>query len=199
MGPLLKQLVLETLTMPKTAAKRLYNISLSSSEMFQLAVIVSIFLVISFDAVLVSYNYIGLLDGLELGETNPFFSTALRVAQVYFWAFCVERIGRLWGGTGTFDKAVLASILLTFVTSLWLIAIAIMVHVSSPLAAFLVLAFSYWTLWALATFVAVLHEFESIMGTLVGVIIFSLLIMFFLLIVVSVVQNVSGVVPTGSV
>ena len=196
MGPLLKQLVLESLTMPKTAARRLLNISLSSSEMFQLAVIVAIFLVLSLHAVLWSYKTLELLDGLEVGDANPIVSVVLQVAQIYFWAICVDRIGRAFGGTGTLDGAILASIFLTFVNAIWLVAIAIMVHISSPLAAFLVLAFCYWTFWALASFVAVLHGFKSVLSTLVGVIVFGLLIMFILLIVFSIVLNATGAVPT---
>ncbi len=199
MGPLLRQLVLEALTQPKIAARRLMGISLPSDILFQMALLTAILFTLIWAPNLTVLNTFSVeTGGAEIPRLAPILAAALKLAEIYFGAFCIQKFGEMFGGKGTFQQALKVAIFLTFVSTLWLILVWLSAVLMPVAMILVVLAFVYWTFWALASFVAVLHGFESVANTLVGVILFGMLASLILLMVSEIILNATGLTPMGA-
>lgn len=199
MGQLLRQLVLEALTQPKVAAKRLVGINLPKDVIFQLAVIVAILQTITGSLWLDTFT--GALPEAErpmVVPLPPILDALIKLGLLYFYALVVEKIGQMFEGTGNFPQAQLIVIFFFFLVSLWFLAMALAMTLVPMLGVLVTLAFVYWTFWALASFVAVLHGFSSVLNTLAGVIVFGMLVLLILLIVSGIILNATGLMPTGA-
>lgn len=199
MGPLLRQLVLESLTQPKIAARRLLGVNLPKSERFQIAILVAILHTIA------SILLLNALEALreasvrpEVVSIPPILDAVFQFGLLYFFAFAIEKIGQMFDGKGNYDQSLLIVLLFTFVTSLWFLVMAAAFTLVPVLAVMLALAYVYWTFWALASFVVVLHGFQSVLNTLMGVIVFGMLVSLILLIVSGIILNTTGLGPTGT-
>jgi Yip1 domain len=202
MGALLRRLILESLTQPKIAAHRLLGLSFPRDVMFQMAMVAAIISTIAQTFLL--YAYAGLAEqapevaDIDTERLRPLLSAIMQLAQIYFIAFCIEKFGKMFGGQGTFESAVLMTTFLSFMSAGWFVVLLLSIHISPTMALVVLLAMIYWSFWATANFVAVLHGFQSVLNTLVGVIVFGLFIALIVLIVSGIILSAAGITPTGT-
>ncbi|MEO1551447.1 MAG: Yip1 family protein [Pseudomonadota bacterium] len=157
----LRQLVSEALTVPQAAAKRLNGLDIGRAHLFEAALFVSV------TGAIVQSVYMGVLSSSSTQDQaaalmlTPFASVSLLMGQILIVAALVHWVGRMFGGTGTFDGALKLSVFLSFVSVFWSLSFALALMLVPPMFMFLVAMGVVWTLWAHGHFIAQLHGFSS--------------------------------------
>lgn len=112
----------------------------------------------------------------------PFRSSPVLFALVMWgllvlMVFCTHYIGRMFGGTGTFDDSLTVVIWLQTILLVIQAAQIIIALVSPTIAGFVGLVFGLLSIWILVNFVAVVHGFKNLalvffglVGSMVGVV-----------------------------
>ncbi len=188
----LKRLGITTITAPRAAARELLE-----SRLTMEARLVAAALIVVLSAI-VSQLIFGISTDIEIDGENlrgwvywvrtPFGATALEAGMLAFLVLVTVLVGRLFGGKGSFDGAIL---LVTWLQALALVfqaAFWVMDLVSRNLGAagantgsirftvtFLVLAYMFWVY---VNFVTELHGFNSAVKVLAGTVLTVLAIAF---------------------
>lgn len=100
---------------------------------------------------------------------NPLIAAGIQFFGIMVVAFLTDRVGRFFGGTGTYIDALKVSVWFSF---LWLFGVALVLLVmllAPPLAPLVQLAMVIWMLIIFTSFVQGLHGFEKFFVTLAGV------------------------------
>lgn len=160
MNGTLGRLVAEALSSPRTAARQLLGLGISRAFVLQAAIVVAI------GAAVVQFFLTALVAGMAQEGTapsqmQPLAAALLQFGQILITAALVFGIGRMFGGTGDLDGALVITVFLGFMNLIWMTVMIISGALLAPLMGFAALAAAIWGLWALGSFVAELHGFSS--------------------------------------
>lgn len=171
-------LIRETLTRPRAAARRVLDLGLPAEVLVMaLIAVTSAGMVLAYAAARLT----GGVDAMTMAVLEaPLMGAALQVLVMGVIVLGTSRIGRIFGGRGE-DRDALA--LVVWLNVMMLIAqlaqIAALV-ILPPLAFLLAIATMIWLLWAFSSFVAEMHGFASL-GAVLGGVVISMLVFFFAL------------------
>ena len=113
--------------------------------------------------------FVGGSDVAAAGNA-PFLSAAMQLVVILVTAFAVYRVGTLFGGTGDLNGALKVSVwygVVSIIPSIAFLLFQASGSAFAPIVQFIVLI---WMLYTLSSFVQVLHGFESLFMTALGVI-----------------------------
>ena len=175
---------IESILDPGVIHKELKAIVLSTSELVQALLFISI------SSVLVTYLTFWLpsfLFGETLNEPSliesivrnyPFRVVIWQCGMLLMAAFIITYGGQFFSGEGTFNNALAGVLWINFIL-VGVNIFQILLIISIPiLADFVALLASLWSIWALVVFSKELHGFNSLVVTgMVGLILFSLTIL----------------------
>lgn len=171
------QLVKESLTLPRNAARRLLGVPLdlrSGGALMLLAVIAGTLVAEAMRWVLPG-TVGGFQDALL---AQPVVAVGLQFGLLVLMSLAAAVIGRALGGTGTLPQAlVLIAWLQVMMVLIQLVQFVLLLLI--PLFGLLVgIASVIWFFWALAVFIAELHGFENVLKVL-GMILLSMVSILF--------------------
>ena len=107
---------------------------------------------------------------IEMLISTPFTTAAVQAAVLLMSAGLIYQVGRVWGGKGAFDEAVLAIVWLQ-VFLLALQAVQLVALLAIPVVAVLIGPLSLVLfLWLLTLFIAEMHGFRSAGKVLLGIV-----------------------------
>lgn len=165
----LQALLRATLSNPREGASLALNYAPSRVQLFQMAALVAALGAI----VAVTLDIIAPAQTSGIDETfgiSPFAFFFLQLSGIYLSAIGAFAIGRAFGGTGSFDEALLLLIWLQAVMLCVQIVQFVAVLVYAPLSTLVFWLSLVLFLWLFVSFVAVLHGFTSLMKVLLGTI-----------------------------
>ena len=175
---------IESILDPGVIHKELKVIVLSTSELVQALLFISIASVVVtyitfwlpsvlFDRTLNDLNLIA-----AIVSKNPFIFVILQCAILLMISLIITFGGQFFSGEGTFNNALAGVLWINFIlvgVNLFQILLIISIPI---LADFLALLASLWSLWALVVFSKEMHGFNSLVITgLVGLILFTLAVL----------------------
>ena len=175
---------IESILDPSVIHKELKAIVLSTSELVQALLFISIASVVVtyitfwlpsvlFDRTLNDLNLIA-----AIVSKNPFIFVILQCAILLMISLIITFGGQFFSGEGTFNNALAGVLWINFIlvgVNLFQILLIISIPI---LADFLALLASLWSLWALVVFSKELHGFNSLVVTgMVGLILFTLAVL----------------------
>ena len=175
---------IESILDPGVIHKELKAIVLSTSELVQALLFISIASVVVtyitfwlpsvlFDRTLNELNLIS-----TIVSKNPFIFVILQCAILLMISLVITFGGQFFSGEGTFNNALAGVLWINFIlvgVNLFQILLIISIPI---LADFLALLASLWSLWALVVFSKELHGFNSLVVTgMVGLILFTLAVL----------------------
>ncbi len=175
---------IESILDPGVIHKELKTIVLSTSELVQALLFISIASVVVtyitfwlpsvlFDRTLNDLNLIA-----AIVSKNPFIFVILQCAILLMISLVITFGGQFFSGEGTFNNALAGVLWINFIlvgVNLFQILLIISIPI---LADFLALLASLWSLWALVVFSKELHGFNSLVVTgMVGLILFTLAVL----------------------
>lgn len=102
--------------------------------------------------------------------TNPIQLAAMQAGLLLIGALLIHGVGRMFGGTGQINEALLLVAWLEFILLLLQIAQTMILLISEPMAAALGLFGLVLFLWLLSNFIAELHGFSSVLAVFFGII-----------------------------
>lgn len=165
---------------PRTAATQLLNVDLSRTTRYQFALLVVVL------SGLASQLIFGIgsaeVDGTETRAwmQSPFGTAALEVGMLTMIVLATVLVGRAFGGTGTFDDAVLLIAWLQLISLFVQTGFALIVMLgrnlsllgdySSGFGVTMTIAVLGYLFWMYVSFVAVLHSFASTAKVFFGVV-----------------------------
>jgi hypothetical protein len=130
-------------------------------------------------------------DGPIMGpmQDSPYILGLVMAGFLFLTIHAVHRIGRFFGGTGSFEESALLVIWLQFILICIQAIQIVTLFILPPLAGLITIAAIAIYVWLLVNFIAVLHGFTSLGMVFVA----TLLSSFALLIVFSIVLSVLGI------
>ncbi|WP_372603714.1 Yip1 family protein [Actibacterium sp.] len=177
-----KDLVVETVKSPRTAAERILALDLPRTALWQmlaLEIILSLMLTQLAGAITPG----GTEAFMPIDMSNPIIAVVFIGAMTVFLVLLVHRIGLLFGGQGTFEGALRLVVWQQWVVLLLQAAQLLSLVLVPPLAWLIGLGSYGLTLWLLTNFIAALHGFRSRLAVFAGVLFTGMLFAFFLLFV----------------
>ena len=171
-----------TLTQPSKAARQLMQEPLRRDILLEALVLVAI------TEVLIGWtaNWLSPLPEnamMQVLFNGPILLAISQVALITLSVLAVFLIGRLFGGTGTFDQALQLIIWMQFVVQLVELALLPLHLFASEILVTLNFALAIYSIWLTVNFIAVLHGFNSLLKVLAGLIATSVVLAFVLLMV----------------
>ncbi|MFT4715461.1 MAG: hypothetical protein ACI861_000578 [Paracoccaceae bacterium] len=166
----IKALLRLTVQDPRAAAAGLLVDEHARANAIKLAILVVIFGVFAsyINAQIAPENFEGLFATTLL--SNPFLLTIIQFVTLMISVIAIHVIGRMFGGRGGFDQAILISAWLQFFTLMVQIAL-IPVAIIAPTVAGLLSGLSYvYFVWLMVNFIAELHGFRSLWKVLGGIV-----------------------------
>ncbi len=156
-----------TLSDPRAAARALMNDTAAQARAVELAGLVVII------GVAFSYLLSVLLPGPTVAVLDTMLSRPLLYALIQFMLLMVSvlaifMIGRLFGGTGSFEQTLLLSVWLQFYMLVVQVAAVGVVLLVPGLSGLLNIAILIYFLWLTVNFIAELHGFRSLWKILAG-------------------------------
>lgn len=163
---LIPDLVRETLSDPKSAARRLIGLDLPQGALWEALALVVVLSVLAAQISLLMLPAGMAPEGAGPEEMMPGFASpvALGVAQAVVLAgiaAAVHWIGRFLGGTGRFDDALVLVVWLQFLLVCLQVVQAVLGLIAPPLSGLVGIAGIVVFFWLLTQFVMVLHGFGS--------------------------------------
>lgn len=187
--PALAALVRESIADPRAAARRVLALPVPAEARWMLLALVVVVSVILTQLALWLF---GMADP-SAGPVSPLLSGGLQAAVLVVIVAAVDRIGRLFGGRGSFaDALLLVTWLQVVMIALQLVQLLVLILVP-PLGGLVTLASLVIFFWVFTGFVAELHGFAS-RGQVFVVILMSLFLLSFL---VATVLAMLGITPPG--
>ena len=157
--PYLLSLVRQTISDPKTGAEHVLSLNLPRAALwlaFTLMIVLSMIL-----GELVALVLGPPEDGPLTGQT-PVILGLLQGALLFLAVHAITHIGRIFGGTGSFDGALALITWLQFIFIVVQVIQLALALVAPPLAAIVSLLALAGFFWLLSHFIAVLHGFASV-------------------------------------
>lgn len=185
------ELVKVSFLRPREAARRVLGMTFDASELLQLALVVTcVGVILAVAAERISGEVGGVASWML---DRPLIGALVEFALLGVVALLTDRIGRLFGGKGTFWSALTVIVWLNAVMLVpqvvQLVALLALPPLATPVAFFTVL----WGLWAFANFVAELHGFDNPVMVLGGVILTTIV----LFIGMAMIAAILGFAPRG--
>ncbi len=178
---------------PKDGATTVLSYQFKRQELVEMAILVAVIGVIAatVESALLPRTATGMF-ATEL--SSPMFGTALQLTVMAIMAIAIFHGGRVFGGNGTLDGAILLVIWLQFVNFLLQLAgFFLMLALAVPFNLVMIVSAVIST-WLLVNFIAVLHGFQSL-GTVFGGVIGLYVAVS---VVVAVLLSIFGLVPGGT-
>lgn len=171
------ELLVQSIVRPRDAARQVLALGVPVPVLIEAALAVTCLgMVLGFLGMSLTSAALDSLTSFILG--NPLMGAAIQFAVLFVVVGLVLVIGRAFGGTGDFPGA-LAIVVWIDAVMLVIQAVQVLALVLlPPVATLLALATIIWVIWALASFVSVLHEFENLAMVLGGLILTMTLIYF---------------------
>ena len=171
------QLVVDSFLRPRVAAKRVLALGLPAGFVLEAAVLVtSVGVVLGYLAMLTDPGALDRVSATILGR--PLLGAMVQLAALAVVVVLTVRIGRLFGGTGSFHGALTLVVWLNAVMVLIQTAQLAALAVAPPVAAAMAIVTIFWALWAFSSFVAELHGFRST-PIVIGVVVLTSIVLFF--------------------
>lgn len=185
-GAEMRMLVVEALRDPRRNAVRLVGLPLPGQALYEALVLVALLSTLALYVV-------SLLAGVSLvGDAPlppPIVLAVLQIGVMLVLAGALRQLGRLFGGTGSFDGSLRIIIWLQFLMFLFQMVQLAAMLVLPPLAGLVSLVSLAAVFWLAAGLIAGLHGFRSmlltLLGTLAGMVVVALLLSITLSLVVS--------------
>ncbi|WP_112322621.1 YIP1 family protein [Oceanibium sediminis] len=178
MVPPYRRLVVESLTLPKSAARRILGAPLSSGQALSVGVVA----IISSTLAVVFLQLLWPMPGNPLADAllaAPLLAVALQVSVFLVTTALVARVGRAFGGEGDYRGAINLVAWLQVMLTLAQFAQLALLLILPVFAALLNLATVFWYFWALASVTAALHGFGNVLKVL-GMIFITMIAVLFL-------------------
>jgi hypothetical protein len=155
-----RELVIDSLVRPRAAARRILAASVPDLQLLQGTVVVAcLWTVLLYVFVRSVPQLASVFPESSLG--SPIIGALLQVAETLVISFLIDRIGRIFGGRGTFHDA-LTMVVWYKAVGLIVVAITILLMFTVPtLAAVFFFVLFFWMIWMLANFVTELHGFQN--------------------------------------
>lgn len=193
MGALFRRIFIESLTMPRIAARRVIGLNISPLSLAQIgavALIVSVLVGQVADYIVPTE----VPPGYEVFVNNPIWLFVMQYVSIFILAWLIIGIGRLYGGEGrSWQDALALSVLLYVVTAVMQIVQIFLVIIFMPLGLILLLFSIYWFFWALCVFVAEFHGFTNMLKVFGGVVMSFIMVVFS----IAILLLMSGIMPVG--
>lgn len=173
----LKALTRLTFSNPREAVSVLLKSRLEQTQLLQFATIIVAL------GVILSWIFARIEPGpanpmIDALTGNPVLFAVVQYALLMISVLAIFMVGRLFGGTGSFDQSLLVSIWLQFYMLLWQVALFAVALIVPVLAQSLNMAILFYLLWLMANFIASLHGFKSILKVFAGIIATSFAVSF---------------------
>lgn len=184
------ELVRDSLTRPRVAARRLIDMGITPVALAQLAVVVTCLgLILAFVAM---QSSAGTIDAVSARILNaPLLGALVELGVMVVIAVLTYRVGALFGGKGSLEGAAVLVVWLNAMLLLIQTAQIVALVVMPPVATLLAIGGVLWAFWAYANFVTELHDFENPFMVLGGVVL-TAIVMF---IAVAMLLAILGVTP----
>jgi len=176
MNDMYRRLVIETVTLPHIAARRLLGLDLS----------IGVSLMVVVMAAAVSAVIFGLIDlaapapdvdgGGQVMGLSPLAGFVANILLMGVLTLLVVGVGRIFGGQGDFVNGTRLMACLFAVSTFAQMGISILMLALPFLGLMALFAYMVWYFWALTAFVAELHGFKSRMKVLGGILATSFVI-----------------------
>lgn len=129
---------------------------------------------------------------------NPVATGLIQLALLVVAVYAIYAVGRAFGGTGSFNEALLLVSWLQFImVCIQVVQTAFMV-ILPPFAALVGVAGLFLFLWLLTNFVAVIHGFHSLGQVFVMILVSTFVLAFFLSLILTITGVVLPEVPTNA-
>lgn len=161
--------VLQTLRDPRAGARAVMDIDLPRSTRWELLFLVVLLNVVASVLTMLAGHVSG---GVMLGEAvfgSPFMLLVVQGVLSVLMAVAIFQVGRMFGGHGTLDQAIMLVAWLQFVLITLQVAQMAALLVLPPLANLIGLASLLVTFYLLTMFVAEMHGFRSVGAVFVGI------------------------------
>lgn len=158
-------LVTEALRDPRRNAQRIAAWDVPMPQVWSALLLVSVLAVLGLYAAVLISGSLGIMGPLPA----PFALLVVQVAAMLVLAAMMARIGRMFGGTGSFDGALRVTVWLQALMVLMQLAQLVAMLVLPPLAGLVSLASVVGVGWLASGMVAGLHGFRSQVVTLLGI------------------------------
>ena len=182
------QLILQSYTRPRAVISRVLAMDVTRPVLLSVALLLACVLTLG-EAILLLNNE------QELGSTlarQPVIGAALNFMLIFATAVVVDAVGRGFGGTGTFDNALKVSVWYSAVSILPNLVFVALSAMDVPATIVMQFSMMLYLVVVFSIFVQVLHGFESLFLTVLGVMgagfIFGMILLF--------AMSVAGLTPT---
>lgn len=168
MVPLARQLILESLVHPRTAAGRILRLDTPPS----VSVCIGLLAIIAATLLGVASQLLLPMPDNDLTRAllgSPALTAAIQALVFLLMSVLVLGIGRLFGGNGTWPGALALMAWLQAMLAILQVAQLVSVMALLALGTIVSLASIIWFFWALAAFTATLHGFRNMLNVLGGV------------------------------
>jgi len=181
-----KELAQLTMSDPRKAVAVLFRISIGSVQLLELATIVIALGVIS------NWAYSVAVPGPENPVVDGLLGNPVLLAIIQFMLLMVSvaaifLIGRMFGGTGSFEQTFLVSIWLQGYMLIIQVVVLFVVVIVPVLSRTLDTGVFVYLMWLLVNFVAALHGFQSRLKVFLGLIFTSVAASFAVLLFLSII------------
>lgn len=188
-----RRLLVDSLTRPRTAARRVTEWTASTQTVLGIGALTVIVSVLLSGA---AYRPSPAAADLPVARLlrDPLLFAVLQMAVVVAMAKIVHVVGRVLGGTGGFAASLALIVWFQVVSTILQIAQVAMLALLPPLGLVVILFSFVWFFWALSAFVAELHGFDSQAKVFGGILV--ALVVIAVLIVLG--ANLTGMTPPGT-
>ena len=167
--PMLGTLVRDSLTRPRQTIRTVLDLRLPPALLWEVLVLVAVLgdLLVWGGLALTSPGRSVLTAP---GMPGPLFMAALQLVLMIGAIYAIDRVGRLFGGTGDFAGALAVMVWLQVVMLALQLGQFVLYLIAPPVADLLGIALFAVMFWLISNFIAELHGFRSLVAVLLGVI-----------------------------
>jgi hypothetical protein len=181
----------QTLATPQEGLRQVLDWRLDRGSLWAAAVVVVIISVLLNGLLVVIKPE--LLAGPQMIPTSPFIQALVVWGGMILTVYGTHYIGKMFGGTGSFDQSLCGVIWLQTVLLVFQVGQVVLLTVSEGVGAMASIGLFVYTVWLFVNFVAVIHGFKSLWMVFVGFIGSSIGVGFGLLILFSIIAIVTGI------
>jgi hypothetical protein len=164
----LKDLAIETIRTPRSAAEKILGLSLRSEVIWTALALVAVLNALLFSA---SITLLETRDGIVSGLNLPFLYLALMVAAMVIGSMVLSWIGQVMGGRATLMQLLPLVIWLQALRAAAQLGVIVLVLVLPGLADLISLMIGLYGLWILANFIDVAQGWRSLGKSIISMLI----------------------------
>lgn len=188
-------MALQTVPEPRKVARDIQSIALPRAVLWQ--VLGLLLVAATFLAVIGAILYPADPEVYGSLVADPMMTGAAQAVVSVLTVFAIHRLGRGFGGTGTFDQALLTVIWLQFVLLIMELGVLFLGVFAPGLALILWIAGVVMTFWILSHFIAEMHGFRSAWAVFGSILMVLLVFAVVMSIILSVLGLGVSVMPSG--